>query len=152
MVDLERSCPTAAHWSEPQYQELFQTASNAPQRLVLVAEDNPDDIVPLIEAGVIAFKCYLGETIGKIPPPSDGVLLALNMAPKSLKTTAGAFDVVAGRAGLGLQPPARRGDVTRLERDPGQESVADAKQRVDRPSRVHGLDRKYPPLRKLVIH
>lgn len=41
----------------------------------LVAQDNPDDIVALIEAGVVAFKCYLGETIGKIPAPSDGVLL-----------------------------------------------------------------------------
>jgi dihydroorotase len=53
----------------------------------LVAEDNPDDIVPLIEAGVVAFKCYLGETIGKIPPPSDGVLLdALrNVAPYGVR-------------------------------------------------------------------
>jgi len=53
----------------------------------LVAEDNPDDIVPLIEAGVVAFKCYLGETIGKIPAPSDGVLLdALrNVAPYGVR-------------------------------------------------------------------
>jgi allantoinase len=53
----------------------------------LVADDNPDDIVPLVEAGVVAFKCYLGETIGKIPAPSDGVLLdALsNVAPSGLR-------------------------------------------------------------------
>lgn len=41
----------------------------------LVGQENLDDLVPLIESGVIAFKCFLGETIGKIPPPGDGVLV-----------------------------------------------------------------------------
>jgi dihydroorotase (multifunctional complex type) len=41
----------------------------------------------LAEAGVVAFKCYLGETIGKIPAPNDGVLLdALrNVAPYGVR-------------------------------------------------------------------
>jgi dihydroorotase len=41
----------------------------------LVAQENTDDLLELVEAGVVAFKCFLGETIGKIPPPDDGVLL-----------------------------------------------------------------------------
>lgn len=41
----------------------------------LLGRENSADIVPLIEAGAFGFKCYLGETIGKIPAPDDGVLL-----------------------------------------------------------------------------
>ncbi len=41
----------------------------------LIGQENLDDLVPLIESGVVAFKCFLGETIGKIPPPGDGVLV-----------------------------------------------------------------------------
>lgn len=41
----------------------------------LVGQENLDDLVPLVESGVIAFKCFLGETVGKIPPPGDGVLV-----------------------------------------------------------------------------
>ncbi|MDA4114214.1 MAG: amidohydrolase family protein, partial [Thaumarchaeota archaeon] len=33
------------------------------------------EIDPFVEAGVIGFKCYMGETTGKIPPPSDGEML-----------------------------------------------------------------------------
>jgi len=36
MVSLERETATAAHWSEAQYQQLFE--SEAPRRVVLVAE------------------------------------------------------------------------------------------------------------------
>jgi len=37
IVDLERSCSTAAHWDECRYQELFQPG--APERLALVSEE-----------------------------------------------------------------------------------------------------------------
>ena len=36
MMNLERSCPTAAHWSEQQYRQLFQTSGTGSERLVLV--------------------------------------------------------------------------------------------------------------------
>jgi ribosomal-protein-alanine N-acetyltransferase len=36
MMNLERSCPTAAHWSEQQYGQLFQTSGTGSERLVLV--------------------------------------------------------------------------------------------------------------------
>ena len=37
IMELERTCPTAAHWTQLQYSELFQAAGGA-ERLVLVAE------------------------------------------------------------------------------------------------------------------
>jgi len=36
MLDLERQNPTAAHWSERQYEELFQKTEGGCERLVLV--------------------------------------------------------------------------------------------------------------------
>ena len=36
MMNLERSCPTAAHWSEQQYRQLFQARGTGSERLVLV--------------------------------------------------------------------------------------------------------------------
>src|ERR1700690_4335985 len=38
ILNLERASSTAGHWTEPQYQQLFQPRSNGPQRLVRVAE------------------------------------------------------------------------------------------------------------------
>ena len=45
MMNLERSCPGAAHWAEARYQELFQTTANGVERFVIVAEKekSPDD-------------------------------------------------------------------------------------------------------------
>ncbi len=36
---------------------------------------NQDQILPLAEAGVCGYKIFMGETVGKIPPPSDGEIL-----------------------------------------------------------------------------
>lgn len=41
----------------------------------LVVQENVDQIEPLAEAGVVGYKCFLGETIGNIPAPDDGMLL-----------------------------------------------------------------------------
>lgn len=41
-MDLERACPTAAHWTEQQYSQLFPDAGVA-ERLVLVAQAEPGD-------------------------------------------------------------------------------------------------------------
>ena len=47
IVELERACPTAAHWTERQYRQAVQPDSSDPQRLVLVAEAAP----PALGAG-----------------------------------------------------------------------------------------------------
>lgn len=41
----------------------------------LVVQENLDQLLPMIEGGAIGFKCYMGETVGQIPAPDDGVLL-----------------------------------------------------------------------------
>ena len=38
LIALERQCATAAHWTEQQYEDLFQPGPNSPTRLVLVAD------------------------------------------------------------------------------------------------------------------
>jgi ribosomal-protein-alanine N-acetyltransferase len=41
IMELDRQCATAAHWTERQYQRAFQTSeSDTPQRLVLVMDAN----------------------------------------------------------------------------------------------------------------
>ncbi|MGH2489949.1 MAG: allantoinase AllB [Candidatus Limnocylindria bacterium] len=41
----------------------------------VVVQENIDQIEPMAEAGVVGYKCFLGETIGNIPAPDDGMLL-----------------------------------------------------------------------------
>src|SRR5579859_6513811 len=43
--------------------------------LGLVVQENVDQLVPMARAGVVGYKCFLGETIGNIPAPDDGMLL-----------------------------------------------------------------------------
>jgi len=40
-MELERACPSAAHWTEGQYQLAVRPGSEDPERLVLVAEASP---------------------------------------------------------------------------------------------------------------
>lgn len=41
----------------------------------VVVQENVDQIGPMAEAGVVGFKVFLGETIGNLPAPDDGMLL-----------------------------------------------------------------------------
>ena len=41
----------------------------------LLAEDNIDELLELIEAGANAFKCFMGNTFGNLPSPSTGAML-----------------------------------------------------------------------------
>ncbi len=41
----------------------------------LLGQDNLAELPALAEHGVIGFKCYMGETVGSIPAPDDGVML-----------------------------------------------------------------------------
>jgi len=43
MLDLERRCPAAAHWSQQQYDDLFRKNKIGGHRLVLVVNENPQD-------------------------------------------------------------------------------------------------------------
>lgn len=41
----------------------------------LLVQDSVPALRPMAEAGVVGFKCFLGETIGNIPAPDDGMML-----------------------------------------------------------------------------
>jgi len=41
MMNLERACPTAAHWSEQQYGQLLEGNASGLERLVLVIQGKP---------------------------------------------------------------------------------------------------------------
>jgi allantoinase len=56
--------------------ELAEAKSHCDFGLLgLLAQDNLSHLAALAGAGVVGFKCFLGETIGKIPAPNDGVLI-----------------------------------------------------------------------------
>lgn len=42
LLDLERQCPTVAHWSQQQYEDLFPTAVARSRRVVLVVDETAD--------------------------------------------------------------------------------------------------------------
>jgi [ribosomal protein S18]-alanine N-acetyltransferase len=55
IIDLERRCPLAAHWTTAQYRELFQHElsrheSSDPERLILIAETSAMPPPPLRDA------------------------------------------------------------------------------------------------------
>ncbi len=41
----------------------------------VLGEDTIDKVPELVEAGIIGFKCYMGNTFGRIPTPSTGAML-----------------------------------------------------------------------------
>jgi dihydroorotase len=41
----------------------------------LLAQDTIEQLRPMAEAGVVGFKCFMGQSTGDIPPPDDGRLL-----------------------------------------------------------------------------
>jgi allantoinase len=41
----------------------------------LLVQDSVPNLKPIAAAGVCGYKCFLGETIGKIPAPDDGMML-----------------------------------------------------------------------------
>jgi dihydroorotase len=41
----------------------------------VVVQENVDQIIPMARAGAVGFKIFLGETIGNIPAPDDGMLV-----------------------------------------------------------------------------
>ncbi len=53
----------------------------------VLGEESIDHLEGLIEAGIIGFKCYMGNTFGRIPSPSTGAMLELfeRVAPTGLR-------------------------------------------------------------------
>jgi dihydroorotase len=50
----------------------------------LLAQDNVDQLAPMARAGVVGYKCFLGESTGTIPPPDNGTLLEALEAVRAL--------------------------------------------------------------------
>jgi [ribosomal protein S18]-alanine N-acetyltransferase len=44
IIDLERSCASAAHWSLQQYREMLEPGNGDPQRVVLVSDESPEEL------------------------------------------------------------------------------------------------------------
>ena len=57
IINLERQCASAAHWSEQQYQQNFQAGGNGPERIVLLVEGSFPASAPEASAssGVLGF-------------------------------------------------------------------------------------------------
>lgn len=55
MLALNRASPTAAHWTEQQYLQLFQNGSDAPERLVLIAESSSKTLTEDTTSEVVGF-------------------------------------------------------------------------------------------------
>ena len=68
MVELERACPAAAHWTEKQYQQAVQPDIGDPERLVLVAEASR-------RVATVVEERFSG-------PPIVGFLVARHLAPE----------------------------------------------------------------------
>lgn len=43
--------------------------------LGLLVQENVAELQPMARSGVVGYKCFLGETVGNIPAPDDGMLL-----------------------------------------------------------------------------
>ena len=41
----------------------------------LLVQESVEQLEPMARAGVVGFKCFLGQSVGSIPPPDDGRLL-----------------------------------------------------------------------------
>jgi [ribosomal protein S18]-alanine N-acetyltransferase len=67
MLDLERQDPTAAHWSEQQYKEIFRVDESGPRRLALVIGNDSEEC---------AFER------GPVPSRLLGFLVANQVAPE----------------------------------------------------------------------
>jgi dihydroorotase len=77
VIDMPNTLPTT---STPelveQKRQIAESKSYCDFGLLgLVVQENVDQLVPMARAGVVGYKCFLGETIGNIPAPDDGMLL-----------------------------------------------------------------------------
>jgi dihydroorotase len=68
--------PTSTAALVRQKQQLAEAKSHCDFGLYgLLVQDSVEQLEPMAEAGVIGFKCFLGQSTGDIGPPDDGRLL-----------------------------------------------------------------------------
>lgn len=71
IIELERACATAAHWTNEQYQQIFQPGSGSPQRLFLVADGSSEALLESVQ-----------NTNSAAGSPALGFLVARHIAPE----------------------------------------------------------------------
>src|SRR5712692_3786824 len=54
LIDLERACATAGHWTEEQYRQIVHPGPRDPHRLVIVAEATPQNISGSTASGILS--------------------------------------------------------------------------------------------------
>ena len=89
VFDMPNTIPTVAN-AEVLAEKHAIAASKAHVDYGLYAvlgEESLDHIDTLIDAGIIGFKCYMGNTFGRIPSPSTGAMLELfeRVAPTGMR-------------------------------------------------------------------
>ena len=70
-MDLERSCASAAHWTEQQYRQMFELDKSDPPRLVLVVDGSPEE-----------FSLPGQETNSSARSRLEGFLVAHHLSPE----------------------------------------------------------------------
>jgi dihydroorotase len=77
VLDMPNTLPTTGTPEHvDQKRRLAETKAYCDFGLLgLVVQENVDQLVPMAAAGVTGYKCFLGETIGNIPAPDDGMLM-----------------------------------------------------------------------------
>ncbi len=93
----------------------------------LLGQDNLEHLHPMAEGGVIGFKCFLGQSVGNIPPPSDGVLLAALGEVAALSMRVGFHaedDAILRERARELQAAGRTDPLAHLEARPVAAEVA----------------------------
>ncbi len=89
VFDMPNTIPTVATPDVlAQKHEIAASKAHVDYGLYAVlGEESIDHIDGLIETGIIGFKCYMGNTFGRIPSPSTGAMLELfeRIAPTGMR-------------------------------------------------------------------
>lgn len=76
-IDMPNTKPPTANPEivELKHRRTEETAYCDMGQIGLLVQENLDQLVPMRDAGVVGYKCFLGETIGNIPAPDDGLMV-----------------------------------------------------------------------------
>src|ERR1700722_12844630 len=79
VFDMPNTIPTVANAEvlSTKHKLASEKAYVAYGLYAVLGEESLEHIPELVEAGVIGFKCYMGNTFGRIPSPSTGAMLEL---------------------------------------------------------------------------
>ena len=94
MMNLDRTCPTAAHWSQQQYAQLFQASGGVSERLVLViTEANGQSLLGFLVARRVVSEWELENIVVSPAARRQGLGLRLLNALLTLAREAPATSV-----------------------------------------------------------